>query len=207
MEDEKIMVVERTCLFGDSNEVADFQGFIPADQASYEEKTLKNFSYMERSLAEENSAYKQPIAYAIVLNALTKKVFAYRRSKKDVNYPEKRLQGKWSWGVGGHIQKLDEKNGNPILDSMARELVEELDFQPISVQLLGYINDDSNSVGKVHIGFLYLIETSNDVSPQTSEIEIGGMKSFAELEALVKEEQVENWSIIAMDVLKDYLKL
>jgi len=201
-----IMVVERRILLEDSP----FEGFRPQNEVDYESKILKHFKYMERSLAEKDPNYKQPISYAMIVNPKLKQIFAYQRSTEDSNYAEKRLQGKWSWGVGGHIEKFDTKNGNPLRTSMLRELDEEVYINGcIKPKLLGYINDDSNDVGKVHFGVLYIIETdAKSIRPKDSEIDNGKLRPISELEKICTSPQfsVEEWSRISLEPLKQYLQ-
>jgi len=202
-----IMVVERKVLFDNDNDV--FEGFKPRNEVDYESRILNNFKYMERSLVEEDPTYKQPISYAIIVNRNLKQIFAYQRSSKDSNYPEKRLQGKWSWGIGGHIEKFDVKNGNPLYASMLRELQEEVYIDgSVNPIMLGYINDDSNDVGKVHFGVLYVVETdSRIVRPKDPEIDNGKLRTFEELEKICcsSNYRVEEWSRISLEPLKQYL--
>lgn len=207
-EDEKlIMAVEKELLFGKDY----FQGFISKGIIDYESRILKNFKYIKRGLAEKDPSLKQPIAYSIILNKDLKKVFAYQRALKDKEYHEKRLQGKLSWGIGGHIEKIDIKvNQNPIYSSLLRELEEEIEMgdNSSSPKVLGYINDDSNDVGRVHFGILYVIETNSIIKPKSSELKTGGLKTIAELEHinLSPEYVVETWSKISLKPLKEYLK-
>ena len=198
----EIMVVSREELFKD----AKFDGFKNAEKFDYEKIILNKFEYMEREKAEIDAMYKQPIAYNIIVNPLLKKVFVYQRSKKDKNYGEKRLQGKWSCGIGGHIERADGAD-NPIKTSMRREMEEEAKFNFINYKPLGYINYDSNDVGKVHFGILYVIETDSEiVEPKDSEIAHGKLLSIKELEDICNSPEfvVEDWTKIALEPLKKY---
>ena len=201
-----IMVVECMHLF--NNETDRFEGFVPHNHLNYESRILDNLKYMVRGDAEEDPTHKQPIAYVLIVNPNTKKVFAYQRSKKDKEYTEKRLQGKWSWGVGGHIDKVDESNGNPIEVSMLRELSEEVHLpENISTKVLGYVNYDTDDVGKVHFGILYLVETNADeIKPKDSEMAHGKLMSLSELEEIINNPDcnVETWSEIAIQPLREY---
>lgn len=196
-----IMVIKRDTLFSEGA----FQGFKPATDLDYSSRILENFEYMPRGLAEQDPNFKQPIGYAVLLNPSLKKIFAYRRSKKDEEYTETRLQGKYSWGVGGHIDKSDA--GNPIHSSLLREIEEEIGLRHDQIQnirVLGYVNDDENDVGRVHFCILYGIETAvADILPK-SEIMHGKLMTIDELEELVSnpEVEVETWSKIAFGPIK-----
>jgi predicted NUDIX family phosphoesterase len=163
---------------------------------------------MVRKDAENDPTYKQPIAYVLIINPELKKVFAYQRSSKGKDYGESRLAGKWSWGVGGHIDKIDEVKGNPIEASMLRELSEEVHLPNITgTKVIGYVNDDSNDVGKVHFCVLYLLETdAEEVKPKASEMAQGKLMGLNELEEILNHPEcnVERWSEMAMDPLKEY---
>ncbi len=195
------MVVPRDILPGEDN----FEGFRGAGAVDYESLILKNFEYRPRDRVEEDPRWKQPIAYALIVNPGLKLVFAYQRSKKGEQYPEQRLQGKWSWGVGGHIDKADLEQGNPIQVSLAREISEELgEISLEPPEVLGYINDDSDAVGRVHFGILYLLKTAEEeIRPVTPEISAGGLKPVSELLELLHnpEAVVEKWSALALPPL------
>jgi len=206
-EDQKIIVIEKNILFGKDY----FNGFKSAREVNYEQRILANIKVMRRGDAENDPTHKQPIGYAIVMNSKTKKVFAYQRSSKDKEYGEKRLQGKWSWGFGGHIEPSDNSNGNPIKDSVFREVnQEELEvFGKLKYpRVLGYINDDSDDVGKVHFGILYLINTDAiKAKPRDPEIAKLESLSLSELERMCSSPDftVESWSEIALGPLRKLL--
>lgn len=201
----KIMVVKREILFGNDY----FEGFRPQNEVDYKSRILKNFKWMERIVAENNPSYKQPIAYIAIINLSLKQVFVYQRSSKNIAYLERRLQGKWSWGLGGHIEKLDFKENNPILASRLRELKEEVEvYGSVNSKMLGYINNDSDEVGKVHFGILYVIETNaRIIKPKDPEIENGTLMPLEGIERIYSSPDypVEEWSRISLIPLKTYM--
>ena len=205
MTDHLTMVVPRELLLGEDY----FAGFRAAGAVDYESRILKNFEYRPREEAEEDPRWKQPIAYALIVNPELQLVFAYQRSKRGDQYHEKRLQGKWSWGVGGHIDKADLDQGNPIHTSLAREIREELgEINSSSPEVLGYINDDTDPVGRVHFGILYLIRTSEtEIQPATPEISSGGLRPASELLDLLHDPAipVEKWSALALPPLMEFI--
>ena len=196
------MVIPRKKLFAEKH----FDGFIPAEEFDFESIILKNFEWMNRAKAEVDNRYKQPIAYSLVYNPILKKVFLYRRSEIDKNYPEKRLQGKYSCGVGGHIEKVDTKKDNPIHESALREVQEEVEISgKKQIKVLGYINDDSDDVGRVHFCILYLVVIdSKIVNPLDPEVSEGKLVSIKTLKKKFKPEDfpVENWTRIAIKAFK-----
>ena len=107
------------------------------------------------------------------------------------------------------IEKEDAAGDNPIHDSMRREMREEVGINGIGqVQILGYINDDSEPVGEVHFGVLYLVITTDDVvNPLEPEMSEGEMMSISAFEERYKsgEENIERWTNIAFKALKEHL--
>lgn len=208
MKTEKIiMVVQRDILFGKDY----FEGFKNPNEVDYESRILQNFKWMKKNVAEHDPTHKQPVGYSMIVNPDLKQVFAYQRSSEDAEYTEKRLQGKWSWGVGGHIERFDNLNRNPIHASMMRELEEEVETNDSAKpKLLGYINYDSDNVGEVHFGILYLVEThSKIIRPKDPEIDSGQLRSVEELQNICSAPKfiVEEWSRISLEPLKEYLRI
>lgn len=211
-----ILAVRRDVLFDRNKDY--FQGFREAGTVDYKERILKigNTVWMRRSEAEKNPNFKHPISYLMIVNPSKKQVFTFQRAKKG-DYDEARLQEKWSWGVGGHVEASDSLIGDDVLQAaFSRELKEEVIFegetQGRKIKNLGYINDDGNDVGKVHFGLLYVVETdatSVRPNPDNHGIAKGRLMRLAELEIMCrnpKRFQVENWSRIALEPLKKYLK-
>src|SRR3989344_3292015 len=123
-DEQKIIVVERDKLFKNDY----FQGFSSNEKIDYESRILSNLKIMKRGDAEEDPSHKQPIGYISILNPGKKEIFVYQRSSKDKEYGEKRLQGKLSFGVGGHIEDFEYKTENPIKESTSRELFQEIEI-------------------------------------------------------------------------------
>ena len=203
-DDQKIIVVKRDILFSDG----DFQGFKWDVDRSYEQRILSNMEVMRRRDAENNPDFKQPIGYALAIHN-GKKIIAYQRSSQG---GEQRLHEKWAWGFGGHVEPPDGNCVNPLRASVIREVWdEELEFPGGALfkgpKLVGYINDDSNDVGKVHFGLLYAFELYSDrVGAKDPEIAKVQLFSLGELERMCANPQfdVETWSRIALEPLKQY---
>ena len=198
---QKIMVIERKILFQDDY----FEGFKSKEESDFERKVLENHKYMDRDEVEFDPEYKQPIPYSLIVNPALKKFFVYQRAGKS-NYGEKRLQEKWSLGVGGHIDEPDEATDNPIITALLRELREEVKFHMVGdPQLLGFINTDENSIGQVHFGFFYLVKTNSEkVSLNESALQKGKLMSFEEAEKIFSDPtyHIENWSRIVFEYLR-----
>jgi len=146
----------------------------------------KNKVFKERfglSRVEEDSFWQQIICYLVIVNE--DKFFVYQRKIEDPKYPEKRLEGKISVGIGGHINP-----GDTLMGSLYRELQEELVITLNSKELkdvitsnnsisnylnikpVALIKDDTNDVGKVHLGLVCIVE------PKEMNIEFNIRKNF-----------------------------
>ena len=82
---------------------------------------------------------------------------------------------------------------------MMRELLEEVAIGgEWTEQFLGFINDDSLPVGRVHLGIVHLFELSSlEVKAKESALAESG---FAPIESLSRQkEQFETWSQLVLD--------
>lgn len=151
---------------------------------------------VDRDLVEENEDYKQIIPYAII-RSKDDKILRYIRG---VSGGEARLHNLYSIGIGGHVDVLENDVPRVGLVHLAasREIEEEVGVVPIKLSVVGLVNDDSNSVGRVHLGVVYEVYLDN-ISAVEDCIE-GAV--FVE-PGLLKEdrEHFERWSQIAIDAL------
>ncbi len=206
--DQSIMVVPREALFVNFY----FQGFLPHSEKDFLSTLASCSAFHQRGKAETDTSLKQPIAYCVIANSKQKTIFAYQRSESREHYNEDRLRGKWSIGIGGHIDRQDSFAGdNPLVTSMLREIKEEVKINGSikSVTPLGYINDDSDEVGKVHFGVLFLVDTdATEIEPNGFECDYGKLIPIPEaLEHFrSKDCRLENWSCVAFSVVSKLLR-
>jgi predicted NUDIX family phosphoesterase len=128
--------------------------------------------FLGRSGLEEDPSFKQIIPYAIIsykepeLSGVRQSQLFYLFRRKS-GQTEKRLHNKFSLGVGGHMNPGDstELKEQYLVDQLKRELYEEVKLLNgcliEDIEFIGFINDDTISVGKVHIGLLYNIHVTN----------------------------------------------
>ncbi len=183
-QDEKILVVERYVLFSEQA----VQGFLPISNFSEYEKIVRNNQkFLWRSAMEHDPTYKQIIPY-LVFNYADKYFVMQRKSTAS----EERLKNKYSLGIGGHIREEDLQ-GKSLADWSKREFEEEVNFTGnLVIEPQGIINDDSNDVGKVHVGFVFLLNgDSADISVK-SELKSGELLSLEEMKPLYA--AMETWS-------------
>ncbi len=162
-------------------------------------KMLENHAFMLRDEAEYNFEHKQIIPYVVVHHKDN-----FLLLQRTSNQSEKRLHNKYSLGIGGHINPVSSLNyENIIIDSLYRELNEEVQVNDHdTLNFAGIINDDSNSVSKVHLGLLYVLEV---LSPEFEVLEKDKMTARWVSESDLKDyyEGFETWSQIVFD---DYIK-
>jgi predicted NUDIX family phosphoesterase len=135
-------------------------------------RIVQNGLFLRRSELEEDPSFKQIIPYAIISYKEPKRsgvrqsqsFYLFKRTSKQA---EKRLHNKFSLGVGGHMNPNDsmELKEQYLIDELQRELYEEVKLLNgcfiKNFEFIGFINDDTISVGRVHIGLLYNIDVSN----------------------------------------------
>lgn len=186
-----------------------FEGFSPHDAYDYESLILRHQRFAPRIQAEEDPSLKQPIAYCVLVDRRSASIFAYQRATRSGEYWEERLRGKWSIGLGGHIDLCDIRSPNPIRASMEREIREEVACDGvIKPEIVGYINDERDMVGRVHFGILYCVDIgSRKVRHRTKEIAHSKMVSRDEWLRMLAEGLVtiEGWSRIITPPIIDLL--
>ena len=198
--DEHVLVVPRSLFDG----AGDFQGF-RSEAAAYLPLLLDpaHTSWRPRASVEEDPSFKQLIPYCILAwtdAAGVKHYFAYTRGG---GQGEARLRAKRSLGIGGHISSTDGEHGDDTSydAGMRRELAEEIAIEGAwTARCVGLINDDSNAVGRVHLGIVHMLDVaSSAVAPRESELVECG---FAPLAALLADrDRFETWSQITLDAL------
>ena len=195
---EEILVVPRD-LF---DQLGAFEGFC-AETDQYLPSLLdpSNNFFMDRAAAEEDPSHKQLIPYCVF--TYQEQILHYTRGKTS---GESRLHNQGSIGVGGHINPIDAGDKHlgeaTYYAAVEREINEELIIDgDYSQRIVGLINDDSNDVGKVHLGVVHLVElTSLEVS--SNEDALANL-AFQSQEALLGKlyPHLETWSAHCADGL------
>jgi len=184
---ERVYVVPRATLFRSDAP----HGFFPSGLELLERIYAEGY-FAERARVEEDPSLKQIIPYALVVR--DQSVFRFRRRGGG----EKRLVGRASIGVGGHVNPEDA--GDVIQDCLRRELEEELHLPAERrVTLLGLLNDDSTAVGSVHLGVVARVEVgAGEVRVREEEAMEG---CFVPRESLLTEDRAgfESWSALLID--------
>lgn len=154
-------------------------------------------AWIPREQAESDERYLQVVPYCIAWRG--GRILHYRRPPRG---GEARLAGLGSIGVGGHVERrLDELSLAPsrhwtaALHAGRRELREEIgarapcEFLPVATLL-----DDSNPVGRVHLGLVIRVELSSE--PIVASPEVVGPE-FLDPEAITPA-GLEPWSALCL---------
>ena len=139
---------------------------------------------------ELDPEWKQPIPYAIALHrtaAGERQLFWMDRL---AGGSDRRLHGRASFGVGGHIGADD----GGILAALEREWREEVETAALpQFTPLGLLNDDSDEVGRVHLGIVFLAELSSpEIAVREREKLAGSLVSVES--AVARASELEGWS-------------
>lgn len=166
--------------------------------------------FVERRWAEQDSSLKQIIPYTIVTDG--ESVLSLRRLDKG---GERRLHGKLSIGVGGHINPVDKesapRHGDDLIAAGAwREIEEELYIpQDAKMKVVGLVNDESNPVGSVHLGVVHVAKVADVGAVKVKERDQleGRFVSFAEIKKRAGDPEalMETWSSLVAERLDEII--
>ena len=189
-----------------------FQRFpTPPEARTFLERLRESGFFVERERAERTPAWKQVIPYCVV--ACDERILLMKRRAKG---GEARLYGKLSIGVGGHINPIDGTDepigGDLVVRAARREIEEELEVRgEYGLTLFGYLNDDSNPVGAVHLGLVFSANLARPARIREEDVLEGRMVTPGELRALragsAQGESLETWSSILIPHLDELVSV
>jgi predicted NUDIX family phosphoesterase len=192
--DEQILVVQRKHLFANK---AAWSGLKEVNFDSYLDIIDQKKEFLPRGRMEEDPTYKQIIPYLIFKHG--DKYFLMQRND---NATEKRLQNKYSLGIGGHIREEDLTQRS-LFDWAQREFHEEVSYEgKLLITPIGILNDDSNAVGQVHIGFVLLLEGEHPNISIKSELKNGQLLTLADMKPFFT--GMESWSQIVFEFISKH---
>jgi predicted NUDIX family phosphoesterase len=163
-----------------------------------------------RSAAEHDYETKQLIVYVLINHDDT--FLSYQRTPKTT---ETRLKALYSIGIGGHVNVDDRIQPTLfgakeaawkdfVLQAVRREVSEEVQIEGAHAQeprLICFVNDDSNDVGKVHFGVVFVMKLVKPSVAIRGERGIGKL-SFRTLPELISmRDTLETWSQLLVDFL------
>lgn len=174
---------------------APVHGFSTDDPNGFLARVRAHAVFALRRDVEDDPSLKQIIPYMIVRHE--QRLFLFQRSAAG---GEARLHGKYSIGVGGHINKSDVAGAADVIGAgLKRELEEELIVRGgWQARLVGVLNDDSNPVGSVHFGLVHVVDVETpDIAVRESEVLSGRLADPAEVRTL--RGRMETWSQLILD--------
>jgi len=188
---ERILVVKRDNFF--PNGV--WNGLKSVDFNYYLNVIQKEKEFIARGPAETDYSYKQIIPYLVFEHE-----GSYFLMQRKSTSSESRLASKYSLGIGGHLREEDIK-GTDLFEWARREFEEEINYSgKLEIEPLGLLNDDSNDVGKVHIGFVFLLKGSSANISVKSELAQGELLPLDSCKA--RYAAMETWSQLVFDFLQ-----
>lgn len=191
---ERVLVLPRARIPGG----ADFHGLKAADGRDLDSLRLAVAAaggYVDRPQAEEDPTHKQLIPYVVVRDGSA--VFLMQRTAAG---GDPRLHGKASIGVGGHLNPVDEGQ-DALMAGLRREWHEELvtDWEP-TFELIGLLNDDTNPVGAVHLGVVFVAQADGRPVAVRESDKLTG--AFVDADAVADAwERLETWSQLVAEAL------
>ena len=149
--------------------------------------------YELRAAMEIDPAFKQIIPYLVLRDG--QRYFLMQRTAAG---GDTRLHGRYSIGVGGHLNPGD----GGLIGGLRREWDEELvaDFVP-DFRLVALLNDDTTPVGAVHLGAVYVADADGrSVAIRETDKLTGGFADPAEVAGVA--DRLETWSALAFEFLE-----
>ena len=171
---------------------------------------LANLEPKARSVAEHDYDTKQLVVYVLINHGET--FLSYQRTPKTT---ETRLKALYSIGIGGHVNVDDQIQPTLfgakeaawkdfVLKAVRREVSEEVQIEGANAEeprLICFVNDDSNDVGKVHFGVVFVLKLGKPSVAIRGERGIGKL-SFRTLPELISmRDTLETWSQLLVDFL------
>ncbi len=188
MRDEQVYVVPRAAVLDD----AGWYGLRTDGVESFVATLERSGRFEPRRLMEVDPTYKQVIPYLVLRD--DDRFFLMRRTTAGA---DPRLHGRYSIGVGGHLNPGD----GDLLGGLRREWSEELvaDFVP-EFQLVALLNDDTTEVGAVHLGAVYVADANGrPVAIRETDKLTGRFEASDAVAAVV--DQMETWSRLVFEFL------
>jgi len=189
MTEERVYVVPRVALI----DQAGWYGLRTDGLDAFVAALERDGRYETRDRMERDPAFKQVIPYLVLRDG--SRYFLMQRTTAGA---DARLHGRYSIGVGGHLNPGD----GGLLGGLRREWHEELvaDFVP-EFELVALLNDDTTEVGAVHLGAVYLADAAGrTVGIRETDKLSGSFAEPSEVGAVV--DRLETWSRLVFEYLE-----
>jgi predicted NUDIX family phosphoesterase len=189
MTDEHVFVVPRAAV----PDEADWYGLRTDGLEAFVAAVERAGTYEPRARMEQDPSFKQVIPYLVLRDGARYFLMQRTAAGGDV-----RLHGRYSIGVGGHLNPGD----GGLLGGLRREWDEELvaAFVP-EFRLVALLNDDTTPVGSVHLGAVYVADAEGrGVRIRETDKLRGAFATRSEVEAVV--DRLETWSQLTFAFLE-----
>lgn len=173
-----------------------WHGFVTTDLDRHQQVIRKRHFFKPRGEVENDPSFQQIIPYVVFRHG-DRYLLTHRLRASS----EKRLRKQYSLGVGGHINPGDLTAGDPILDGLKREWQEEVVYAgKFDARLIGFLNEDSSPVSKVHLGVVFLVDGDTpDIRIRETDKLAGELLTLDEMRMYYL--AMESWSQIVYDRL------
>lgn len=167
----------------------------------------------QRGKLEQNESFRQVLPYVVLFKQDDDgvKLIPYRRTSAG---GEGRLHGNVSVGYGGHIDLADVRfDDDSVIDlgatiacAVARELQEEIRITGVEGEIpmyeMGLLLDNSNEVGRVHMGVVLLGGLAPEAVIVSNEEAVEVMEPMTPEELLASGLPLESWTeVVALQLV------
>jgi predicted NUDIX family phosphoesterase len=194
--DELVLVVPKTELYAEVNAGEPWLGIRSARKDALAGLIRRAGEFRPRAAMEADERWKQVIPYPVLRDG-----DAWFLMRRTTAGGDPRLHDRYSIGVGGHVNPADGGRDGDLGPALRREWLEELavDFVP-DFRFVGLLNDDTTSVGRVHVGLVFEADArGRDVAIRETDKLTGRFVTGAEVEAVA--DRLETWSDLAFRFL------
>ena len=197
MTDELALVVPTASVVAELGGGESWLGIRTTGERDLADLVRRTGVYLPRTRMEADPAWKQVIPYPVLRDGDA--WYLMRRTKAG---GDARLHDRYSIGVGGHVNPADGGFDGDLTNALRREWHEELvvDFVP-EFRFVGLLNDDTTSVGQVHLGLVYEGDAAGrPVAIRETDKLSGGFVASRDVAAV--SDRLETWSRIAFEWLE-----
>jgi predicted NUDIX family phosphoesterase len=197
MRGEDVLVVPTAAVVNELGAGTAWLGVRPAGEEALADLIRRHGEFRPRSAMEDDPRWKQVIPYPVLRDG--PRWFLMRRTRAG---GDARLHDRYSIGIGGHVNPEDGGKDGDLSVALRREWAEELavDFIP-SFRFFGLLNDDTTSVGQVHLGLVYEGDARGRVVTIRETDKLSGR--FVETSDVAEvADRLESWSRLAFEFIE-----
>ncbi len=172
---------------------------LPAEGAWLITGLPRQGQWRPRAVVEQDERWLQPIPYLLITDEQNR-FWCYRRSGGD-----RRLADRFSCGVGGHVERIDQREelADTLAGALRRELAEEL-RQGVGLDPgppLGWLYEGHSAIGRAHIGVIHRTRWPFADEPRPVPGEALASLGFLPAGRILDDPRFELWSRLAVRFL------